>query len=120
MRSTYIEFLTIEIQYLPNFGQRCCVGQDLLLRVKAPPAFAWGVCQLVPILILLFFGANFFDPNFSNLQDLGVIALPNFVDLTRAFGGVCEADLKKIFSAAKIQSSATDRSNMETICIQET
>ena len=74
------------------------IWQDLLLRVKAPSTFAWGACSLVPNLILFFLGLFFLGPFFLQaFQDLRVKAPLFFVDHTRAFGGVCEADLQKIF-----------------------
>ena len=62
------------------------------LRVKATLLFALGILSLC-ILYLHFFGDQlFWTPNFSNLQYLRVKAPLFFVDCTRAFGGVCEAD----------------------------
>ena len=62
------------------------------LRVKATPFFA--LCMFKPMYYVSSFLGDqlFWTQNFSILQDLRVKAPLFFVDRTRAFGGVCEAD----------------------------
>ena len=62
------------------------------LRVKATLLFcSWHFKPMYSVSS--FFGDQlFWTPNFSNLQYLRVKAPLFFVDRTRAFGGVCEAD----------------------------
>ena len=62
------------------------------LRVKATLLFALGMFKPMYSVSLFFGDKLFWTPTFSNLQDLRVKAPLFFVDRTRAFGGVCEAD----------------------------
>ena len=62
------------------------------LRVKATLLFALGMFKPMYSVSSFFGNQLFWTQKFSNLQDLRVKAPLFFVDRTRAFGGVCEAD----------------------------
>jgi len=62
------------------------------LRVEATLLFALGMFKPMYSISSFFEDQLFWTSSFSNLQDLRVKAPLFFVDRTRAFGGVCEAD----------------------------